>query len=119
MTFSSDGRFFAYGTRGPEVYLWKESPTGYVLHHKFVLSTGYSGNPHLSPNGQSIVASNGDTLHLWRTEDSVTTLSIPTPTFQHTGSFILEFSPDKSLMATARATDNTATVLDLKSGVPR
>ena len=119
MTFSSDGRFFACGTFGPEVYLWKESPTGYVLHHKFVPSTGGGGNPRLSPNGQSLVASNGDTLYLWRTEDSATTLSIPTPTFQHTRLFILGFSPDKSLMATARFTDNTATVLDLKSGVPR
>ena len=119
MTFSSDGRFFAYGTRGPEVYLWKESPTGYVLHHKFVLSTGYYSYPCLSPNGQSIVASSGDTLQLWRTEDSATTLSIPTPAFQHTKPFILEFSPDKSLMATARTTDNTATVFDVESGVPR
>ena len=119
MTFSSDGRFFACGTRGPEVYLWKESPTGYVLHHKFVLSTGYSGNPRLSPNGQSIVASSRDTLQLWRTEDSATTLNIPTPAFQPTGLSILEFSLDKSLMATARTMDNTATVFDLKSGVPR
>ena len=119
MTFSSDGRFFACATKGPEVYLWKESPTGYVLHHKFVLSTGHSGILCLSPNGQSIVASSNHTLHLWRTGDSATTLSIPTRPFQHTGSFILEFSPDKSLVATARVTDNTATVLDLKSGVPR
>ena len=119
MTFSSDGRFFACATGGREVYLWKESPTGYVLHHKFVLSTGFYGNPRLSPNGQSIVASIRDTLHLWRTEDSATTLSIPTPAFQHATSFILEFSPDKSLMATARVGDNTATVFDLKSGVPR
>ena len=118
MTFSSDGRFFACGTRGPEVYLWKESPTGYVLHHKFVLGTGNSGDPRLSPNGQSIVASSVDTLHLWRTEDSATTLSIPTPAFQHTGSFILEFSPDKSLIATAVPGD-TVTVFDVKSGVPR
>ena len=119
MTFSSDGCFFACATQGPEIYLWKESPTGYVLHHKFVPSTGRSGNPRLSPNGQSIVISSFDTLRLWRTEDSATTLSIPTPDLQHATSFILEFSPDKSLMATARLTDNTATVLDLKSGVPR
>ena len=119
MTFSSDGRFFACATQGPEIYLWKESPTGYVLHHKFVLNTGGFGDPRLSPNGQSIVASSGDTLQLWRTEDSATTLSIPTPAFQHIKPFILEFSPDKPLMATARVTENTATVLDLKSGVPR
>ena len=28
MTFSSDSHFFTCGTVGPEVYLWKESPTG-------------------------------------------------------------------------------------------
>ena len=119
MMFSSDGRFFACGTQGPEAYLWKESPTSYVLHQKFVLSTSHSGYPRLSPNGQLIVASDGDTLRLWRTEDSATTLSIPTRAFQHAGSFILEFSPDKSSIATARMKDDTAMVLDLKSGVPR
>ena len=119
MTFSSDGRFFACATLRPEVYLWKESPTGYVLHHKFVPSTGGSGSPRLSPNGQSIVTSSFDTLRLWRTEDSATTLSIPTPAFPHTKPFILEFSPDKLLTATARMADDTATVFDLKSGVPR
>ena len=119
MSFSSDGRFFACAIQGREGYLWKESPTGYVLHQKFVLSAGQDDALGLSPNGQSIFVSRGNTLRLWRTDDSAATLSIPAHASQYTGSFILEFSPDKSLMATARAADNTTTIFDLKSGVPR
>ena len=128
MTFSSDGRFFAYETYGPEIYLWKDSPDGYVLHQKFIYNAGgirigpeNPDSPLLSPNGQSIVVSSGLTIQLWRTVDP-TAPCIPTQctqAFQRTKQFILDFSPDKSLTAAARFTDNTATVFDLKSGVPR
>ena len=120
MSFSRDGRFFACGTNGPEVYLWKESPTGYVPHQKLVSSGGMvPSTPLFSPNGQSIFADGGFNLHLWRTTDPTTTFSIPAHAFQRTKPLILVFSPDKSLMATARQADNTTTVFDLKSCVPR
>jgi WD40 repeat protein len=36
MTFSSDGRFFACGADKSETCLWKESPTGYIIHQKLI-----------------------------------------------------------------------------------
>ena len=123
MAFSPDGRFFACGTNGPEIYLWKESPTGYVLHRTLVSGAGERSIPReplLSPDGQSIVVSDGPMLQLWRTTDSTADpSSVPTKASHSTKRFILGFSPDESLAAVVRLEDDTATVLDLKSGIPR
>jgi len=110
MTFSSDGHFFVYATGGV-VRLWEESLGGYVLHRTLVLS----GEPLLSPNGQSIVRSDDIQLRLWRTTDSYAPPSIPAPGFRPS---VLGFSPD-GLLAVARSLDRSATVLDLKSGATR
>ena len=115
-TFSSDGRFFAYN-RGPEIYLWKESPAGYVLHQK--LKSGKTPRTLLlSPDGQSIVASDDRTFWLWRTADSTPSPSrVPTEAIRHPERFIVEFLPDESLIAVARLTKTWVVVLDLKSDV--
>ena len=118
MTFSPDGGLFACGTEGLEVYLWKESPTGYILHQKLISSPSHLPyKPFLSPNGQLIVASCDRALRLWRVTDS-TPLPSSVP-IQHAGFFILGFSPDESLAAAAQSGGNTVTVLNLKSGTPR
>ena len=114
MSFSSDGHFFACGTGGPEIYLWKESPTGYTLHQKLISSSMGFCKPLLSPDGQSIVASGTSILQLWYTTDSTTTPSPPTQSFQPTEYFILGFSPGGSFAVAARLMDNTAIVLHLK-----
>ena len=123
MTFSPDGRFFACGTEGPEIHLWKDTFTGYVPHRTLVSNAGERSipcEPLLSPNGHSIAVSDGLTLQLWRTADStVPSSSIPTQASQHTKRFILGFSPDESLAAAVRSADNAVMVLDLESGVPR
>ena len=116
ISFSPDGHFFACG--GPETHLWKESSAGYILHGTFASSArdhGYLYAPLLSPNGQSIIVSSGSTLQLWHT----TAASPPTHAFEGTGRHVFEFSSDKSLAASARLSDNIATVLDPKSGAPR
>ena len=118
MTFSSDGCFFACGTSGRELYLWKESPTGYILHQKLI-SNGASYSPLLSPNGQSIIRSSHSTLQLWHTMDSATFPSaLPTQGPRPTERFILGFSPGGSLVVVARSAYNTATVLNLTPGSP-
>jgi WD40 repeat protein len=118
MTFSSDGCFFACGTSGRELYLWKESPAGYILHQKLMYS-GISHRPLLSPNGQSIITSSFSTLRLWHTMDSTTSPStLPTQGPRPTERFILGFSPDGSLVAVGRSAYDTATVLNLTSGSP-
>jgi len=122
MTFSSDGHFFTCGTFSPEIYLWKESPTGYILHRKLIyddVGVGYC-EPFLSPDGQSIIAYGGGhrlQLNLWRTTDSSSpSSSLPTQGLHPTDRFVIGFSPDGLLAAAARLLDNTATVFDLKSG---
>ena len=105
VSFSSDGRFFACGTIGQEIHLWKESPTGYVLHRKLVssidkeMASAYimreDTPPLLSPNGESITTSKYSETQLWRTTDPVAFLpSAPTQPAKKTD-FILGFSPDK------------------------
>ena len=119
MSFSSNGYFFACSTTGSEVYLWKESSTGYVLHGKLTSSTQYP-RPLLSPNGKSIVTFGGSTIQLWRTRNF--TATSPSPWDSRTwdaGSFALEFIPDGPLAVVARRGGKTVTVLDLKSDIPR
>ena len=121
MTFSSDGYFFACGTDQREVYLWKESPTGYILHQKLVYGVGDCTHLKLlfPSNAQSIIVASEKTLQLWHTVDSTTfPPSIPIQNHQLINYFILGFSPDKSLVAVAQLRGDTATVLDLKSGLP-
>ena len=118
MSFSSDGRFFAYSS-GSGIYLWKESPTGYIPHEKLATSTNDLG-PLLSPNGESIVAFSDRTIRLWRTKYFTTPLSRTlTRAPQCTEDFALDFSPDGTLAVVAMQGDNMVTVLNLKSGVPR
>lgn len=121
MTFSSDGRFFACSTAGSEVYLWKESSTGYALHGILTPNTRRT-TPLLSPNGESIIthAYGSSVTRIWHTKSFITTPSsavIGAP--QRIENFVLEFFPDRSLAAVARQKDDTVTVLDLKSGVPQ
>jgi len=117
MTFSSDDRFFACGTSGPELYLWKESPDGYLLHQKLVSSTGPTVQI-ISPDRGSIVAFGGPMVHLWQIANSPTSPSdIQRQTPQDTpGGFILSFSPDKRLMAVTGKLGRRIHVFDLKSG---
>ena len=120
MSFSSDGRFFACSTVGLDIYLWKESPAGYMLHGTFTSNT-YCPQPLLAGNGKSIVTPGGaNTIQLRRTESVITPPSntlIRTP--QLTKDFILDFSSDGTLAVVARQSESTAAVLSLRSGVPQ
>jgi len=121
LSFSSDGRFFACGSNvGQEVHLWKESPTGYILHRKLVSGPAdHHITPFLSPDGESIITSQGLETQLWRTTDPINPPhSGPRQPAKQTD-FVLAFSPDKSLIATGRCGENIATIIDLKSGDPR
>jgi WD40 repeat protein len=112
MSFSSDGRFFACSTHGSEIYLWKESPTGYMLHGIFASSLS---TPLLTQNGESILAFGDRSIQLWRTLPS----SISTVAHRRDDHFIVEFTPDGMFAVIARLNDKTVTVLNLKSGVPQ
>ena len=95
MSFSSDGRLFACSTAGSNVYLWKESPDGYILHGILASNAGYGPTPLLAPNGKSIVTFGGRTIKSWRTRSiTVPPSSISTQAPQRTENPILDFSPD-------------------------
>jgi WD40 repeat protein len=115
MTFSSDGCFFACSIPG-NVYLWKKSPTGYILHETLQFGA-QSLKQVFSWNGDLIAAFSDCTIKLWHTNSLTThSSSISTQGPQTSGDFILDFSPDGTLAVATR--DNTSTVmaLNLKSG---
>ena len=119
MSFSSDGRFFACGTQGPDIYLWKDSPDGYVLHGIFASCARHS-TPLLARNGESIVVLGGWAIELWLTQSLITIpSSISTRAFQDTNDFILKLSPDGMFAVVARWEGDTVVVHNLKSGIPQ
>jgi len=122
LSFSSDGRFFACNVAGQGVHIWKESPTGYVLHR--ILVSGLMDDddrptPFLSPDGESIITSKFREAQLWRTTDAINPPSSVPPQPAEQPDFVLAFSPDKSFIATGRLGESIAAVVDLKSGNPR
>ena len=118
MTFSSDGRLFACSTTGLEIYLWKESSTGYALIGKLQSNTRRS-IPLLSPNGESIITFRGQKIQLWHTKAFTTPSSISAHIPRCSQDFVLQFVPDRKLAVVARPEEKTVTILDLKSGLPQ
>ena len=117
-SFSSNGRFFASMTTDREVYVWEDSPDGYLVHQKIPFANYIArARPFLSPSGESIIASIHPKIHLWTTKHQI--LSSSRPTRDSTLEFILTFSPNKTLVAFARQGEEMVTVLDLGSGEPR
>lgn len=115
MSFSSDGCFFAHTSTNQEVYVWKGAPTQcYVLHQKLRFPPGQI-HPLLSPNGKSIVTAVSSTIHLWHTTDQI--ISSPNlPASEDGGKFVLGFSPDEVLAASASLGGHVVTIFDLQSG---
>ena len=120
-SFSSDGHFFASASATREVYVWRESPTGYVFHQQlpFLTSPFPSPGPQLSPNGKSIIIAANSKIHQLQTRNHI--LSLPSfstqGTYQH--HFILEFFPNEKFAAFVRWKGNMVTILDLQSGEQR
>ena len=113
-SFSSDGHFFAHLDVNGVARVWKESPTGYVLHQKLPFATpGHSVlQPRLSPSGESIFMSpDGGAFHLWHTRDQVPSLPSVSASNVHENSFTLVFSPDKRSAAFVRREGNVVTIL--------
>ena len=116
-SFSCDGRFFAYQT-DDEAFIWKDFHIGYMLHQKVAFP---DSNPRrtlcLSPDGESVILSTGDNLHLWSTSNQ----TVPYPGSQDClldsgpRNFILEISPNKTLAAFGSDLNDTVVVINLQS----
>ena len=116
MSFSSDGRFFAWTTRGEGIHVWKESPAGYTPHQEFGCAA-FGTKSLFSPNDGSIVAFNfSSTAYLFPMEGP----SLPYITSQTVdpSNFILGFFRDEEFAAVARLMSRVVTVFDLRSGDP-
>ena len=119
MSFSPDGEFFACGTAGPDVYLWKESPAGYTLHQKLISST-LSPIPLFSPNMASVVTWDSSMIQLWPLETPAgPTLVDPPQVTGRTEHFILDFSPGGKFAVITRGKSDTVSIVDLELGVQR
>ena len=116
MSFSSDGHFFACSTLSSDIYLWKESPAGYILHQILAPNTAYP-SPLLSRNGESIIVFSRSTIRLWRTKSFTTSPSSGSTRTPYNRNFVLDFSPDGMSTVVARQENNSVEVLNLKSGV--
>ena len=117
-SFSSDGHFFAHVDINGGAYVWKESPTGYVLHQKLPLITSnLSIQPLLSPSGESIFMSpDRRVFHLWHTRDQVSSLPSISASDVHENNFTLAFSPDERFAAFARRGGNIVTIFNPLTG---
>ena len=113
-SFSSDGRFFVHvGINGPAC-VRKETPAGYVLHHKLPFCTAME--LRLSSSGESILLSRGFALHLWHTRDQVPSLPSVSAGDVYMKDFTLAFSPDERFAAFARQGGNAVTILNTLTG---
>ena len=114
-SFSSDGHFFARMDSNGVTRVWKESPTGYVLHQNFSPTPRVDATflaPLLSPSGESFFMSfDRRTYHLWHTRDQV--LSLPSVSENN---FTLAFSPDESFVAFARQGGKLVTIFNPFTG---
>ena len=117
--FFSDGRFFVCAANASTGYIWKESPTGYVLH-RILPSGDLSYGSLLSPNGESMITCWDLVIKLWRTREITASPSgASTVVHQHLHDSVLDFSPDGKLAVVAAHGGDTVVVLNLESGVPQ
>ena len=118
MFFSSDGRSLGCSTTESKIYLWKDSPDGFILHGTLTASAEHV-RPLLSQDSESIVTYGGRTIQLWHGIETIPTTppSVPTQAPHCTGDIILDLSPDSMLAAVAIQKENVVRVLDLNSGV--
>ena len=114
-SFSLNGNFFACITNSG-VYIWKESPSGYIVHQKvtFILPKFNPMGPCLSPDGESIIMTLPSKIHLWPTRDQMLPPSNTPAGDNVKGDSVLAFSPNELFAAFAQG--SVVKILDLQSG---
>lgn len=116
ISLASNGSFFICGMVGRGLYLWKKSPHGYLPHQK-LLSGSIDSIPLVSPNGGSVFSFSGVMIKLWHTTGpSAPFFNDSRQTSHHYEDFIVDISPDESLVAVAGKLRHTFVVFAVKSG---
>ena len=113
-SFSLNGHFFACIVDAG-VHVWKDSPSGYILHQKVAFTLPFDTlGPRLSPDGESIIAPIDSTINLWPTGDQILPPS-STPAGDNVEDVsFLAFSPNELFAAFAQG--SVVKILDLRSG---
>jgi hypothetical protein len=118
MYFSLDGSLFACEDNNGDICLWKESPTGYVIHWTLICDFEFYKS-HISPDGGLIVLLDDLGVQVQHVMNSIIpTSSPPTQTPPPARIHMVEFSPGEVFAAITQLQDNVVTVLHLKSGDP-
>ena len=114
-SFSLSGHLFAC-IADAGVYVWKDSPSGYILHQKFpfILTFNPTTGPRLSPDGESIITPFPSVIHLWPTRNQILPPSNVPAGDDVEGDSVLAFSPNELFAAFARG--SVVKILDLRSG---
>ena len=116
ISFSSDGHFFSAGDNQQNAWVWKRYPDSYILHQRVALPLMFM-TILLSPDGESIIAVGSSLVCLWHTRDQILSPSPSRiPVEDH---FLLGFSPNEVLAASAQYRGTTVTIFDLQSGDPQ
>ena len=119
-SFSSSGYVFACMAIDNCVRVYKEFPTGYILHQQFTLygipAVGKTCRLCVSPDGESIIAHGSSKVHLWHTRDHIPPISNASPQGNLGHDLLLEFSPNRVLVAFAQEKGDIVTVFNLQSG---
>ena len=116
--FSPDGCFFACGTSEGGIYIWKNTPTSYILWS--TLQPRLPFNEFLfSPTSISILAWGSTAIQLLHPENSARPQhpNKTKPLYQH-GSHLVACSADGKYIATAQKGDSVVKVLDPLFGTP-
>ena len=115
ISLSPDGHFLACSSYGSHIYLWKESPTGYLLYGKIPPATTYHGFC-FSQDGKSMTTWGDGIIQSLHIEDFMVPPSTKATKYYNT--FVLELSLDKMIAVVAMSGSKVVMVFDLECGAP-
>ena len=110
--FSPNGHFFAHNGRNQKIYVWKNTPTGYVLWSSF-RARFFVHNFSWSPTSVRILCWSHLGIHLYHPNHSLNPLPI-----DKIEPYIMACLTDGIHIATARQQESVVTVLDYRPGKP-
>lgn len=115
--FSPDGRFFACGTLGNAIYIWKNTPTGYLPGSSLEPRLPFDGFS-FSPTAVSVLIWGPGGVQLLDNHFRLPSPNKTAPYYNY-GDHLVAYSKDGRRIATVRRGDSVITVLDLLPDAPQ